>query len=320
MSYITDRKRYLEIIDEMRKKKISMALFCTASHWNTEAILLACSRFAAKYDIGRIPVGIGITFSYPHMSQAARVTYSGDLQTGFKSIMKHLHLLCGSDDAPYSRVDALPHLDHADPGMDIWALTHGIDYLASIMFDAQHYPFEENVRLTSEYVKEYGSRVMVEGIIDELSVAGNMVGSGNHYIQKVFDYINRTNVDFLVADLGTEQQSNSVGKCEYKKDRAAEMTRVLGKSMLALHGTSCLTSEQMKGLADDGVIRVNMWTRIARESGQYAAEELLKRADRIQHGDFEACESKQYIRDSIEKASAIMEEILYILGYHKLAG
>ena len=318
MSYITDRNRYMEIIDEMRNKNISMALFCTASHWNTEAILLACSRFAARYGIERIPVGIGITFSYPYMSQAARVTYSGDLQTGFKSIMNHLHLLCGTDDAPYSCVDALPHLDHADPVRDIWALTNGIDYLASVMFDAQHYPFEENASLTSEYVKEYGSRVMVEGIIDELSVAGNIAGSGDHYIEKASDYINRTGVDFLVADLGTEQQSSSVGKCEYQRDRAAAMTRALGKPMLVLHGTSCLTSEQMKGLADDGVIRVNMWTRIARESGQYAAEELLKRAGGIFRGDFEACESKQYFRDSIEKASGIMEEILYILGYHKL--
>ena len=241
MSFITDRKKYMKIIDEMRCKKVSMAVFCTASHWNTESILLACSRFAARYGIEHIPVGVGITFSYPHMSQADRVTYNGDPKTGFKSIMQHLYLLCNSADSPYSRVDALPHLDHADPEKDVWALTEGLDYLASVMFDAQHYPFEENIKLTSEYVKNYCSRVMVEGIMDELSVAGNLTRAGEDYIEKAVEYINRTKVDFLVANLGTEQQSESVGKCLYMKERAVKLTEMLGKSLLVLHGTSCLT-------------------------------------------------------------------------------
>ena len=45
----------------------------------------------------------------------------------------------------------------------------------------------------------------------------------------------------------------------------------------------------------------------------------MERIDKINRGDFEATESKQYIYDSIEKAADIMEGILEVLGYKNLA-
>jgi hypothetical protein len=62
-----------------------------------------------------------------------------------------------------------------------------------------------------------------------------------------------------------------------------------------------------------------MWTRIVREAGQYAAERLIERTERIRSGDFEACESTAYINDNIDKAAEIMEGVLGSLGYAKLA-
>ena len=213
----------------------------------------------------------------------------------------------------------LPHVDHADPVRDKWALTEGLPYLASVMFDAQKYPPEENIALTSEYVRKYGKKVLIEGIMEELSVEGHARGKGDdRYVEKAVDYISRTGVDFLVADLGTEQQSSSIGKGRYLGDRARELTRELGRAMLVLHGTSCLSNKQMAELPRDGIVRVNMWTRIARESGQYAARKLMERMDKVRDGDFEASESRQYLFDSIEKAADIMEETLELLGYRNL--
>lgn len=42
---ITQRKQSEKIMDIFRREKVSMAIFCTASHWNTEAILLAASNY-----------------------------------------------------------------------------------------------------------------------------------------------------------------------------------------------------------------------------------------------------------------------------------
>lgn len=90
--------------------------------------------------------------------------------------------------------------------------------------------------------------------------------------------------------------------------------------MLVLHGTSSLTDDQIRGLADDGVIRVNMWTRIAREAGQFAAENVAGRMQEIHSGVFDAAESYQYLRDNVEKAADIMQQMMELFGYGNWRG
>lgn len=320
MSLITTKGQAKEVYDGLQDKDVSMAVFCTASHWNTEAILLAASNFADKHGIKNIPVSIAMTFNYSHMPQAKRITKSQNEVVGFKSIMEHLRVLCESEDSPYFNVCVMPHLDHADPFKDKWALTEGAKYLASVMFDAQCYPLEDNMRMTSEYVKEYGGDVLVEGIMDVLKVSdGTESVSGDDYVEKAIRYVDKTKVDFLVADLGTEQQSTQIGGARYLKQRARDLTQALQKKMLVLHGTSCLNDKQIIGLSDDGVIRVNLWTKVVREAGQYAAKQLIKRYGKIEFGDFEMTESRQYLYDSIEHAAGSMEKLLGLFGYANFA-
>ena len=75
----------------------------------------------------------------------------------------------------------------------------------------------------------------------------------------------------------------------------------------------------MQNLAGDGIIRVNMWTRIAREAGQYAAQQLIARQSAIEAGDFEATESHQYLINSTERAAQIMVEVMELIGYPNLS-
>jgi len=320
MSLITNRTQSLENIELMREKKACMAIFCSASHWNTEAILLAASRYANKNGISNIPISIAMTFNYPHMQQAQRVTYSKNAKYGFISNMKHLEALCAYDDSPYKNVAVLPHLDHANPIRDAWALTEGIPYLSSVMFDTQDISDQNAIELTKEYVKKYHDDVLIEGIMEQLAVGdGTLSIKTDNYVEKAVDFVNKTNIDFLVADLGTEQQSDSIGKVKYLSKRAVNLTKALKKPMLVLHGTSSLSTNQMKSIKDDGIIRVNMWTRIVREAGQYAASNIVDRYEDIKKGNFEAADSRQYIYDSIEKAANIMEEIMDVIGYGNLA-
>lgn len=321
MSIITKRSESEQIIDTLRLKNVSMAIFCTASHWNTEAILLAASRFATKHGIEKIPVSVAMTFNYRHMPQACRVTYGGNPKEGFISNMNHLDVLCADNYSTYSNVAVLPHLDHADPNRDSWALNEGTKYLASVMFDAQAYDFDSNVSMTSEYVKKYGNDILIEGIMEQLKVEGAEIASSNddRYTEKAALYKEKTGIDFLVADLGTEQQSSGTGHCNYLKNRAKKLTEIIGKPMLVLHGTSCLDNSQMSSLTEDGIIRVNMWTRIVRESGLYASEQMTSRAESISKMNFEAIESHQYLMDNIEKAAEIMEDTLETLNYANLA-
>jgi len=237
--------------------------------------------------------------------------------------MEYLKILSDRPVSPYYDVTVLPHLDHAHPESDRWALVNGLDYLASVMFDAQSFCREKNIGLTRDYVESYGSRVMVEGIMDQLKVQGESKTGGNvtsdsRYAESACEYVRATGVDFLVADLGTEQQSSGNGQTNYLRERAHILSTELDGCGLVLHGTSSLEKRQMQGLGEDGVERVNMWTRIARESGRYAADRLTQRMELIRNGDFEASDSKQYMYDSVERAALIMEEVLHTIGYFKL--
>ena len=321
MPIVTARKESLKVVDRVIENNASMAIFCTASHWNTEAILLAAKKLCDKYQIESVPLAIAMTFNYPYMPQAQRITHSKNAKLGFQSIMEYLHLLCNSTDSPYHNIYVLPHLDHADPERDGWALTEGTKYLSSAMFDAQRYPSERNMSMTRDYVGKYGKNIMVEGIMEELVVADKHAKSENSpadgYLEKAAAYVKTTGIDFLVADLGTEQQASS-SSAKYLKERAKGLTSTLGRKMLVLHGTSSLNKEQMVSLPGDGVVRVNMWTKIAREAGLYAAGNLIKRSETFA-GNFESVESNRYLMDSIDKASDMMLEILETLNYANFA-
>jgi fructose/tagatose bisphosphate aldolase len=319
MSFVTDRDQAGRLISDAAAKGVSVALFCTGSFWNTEAILRAADSFAKEHGVSRIPVVVALTSHYAHMQQSARVTRSGSHRLGFRSILEYCRALSEGAYAPYTNVAAMTHLDHGDPEADAWEMTECVDMLSSVMFDAQTYPYEENVEMTRRYVKEYGDRVLVEGIVEGLAVGdGTKAAQRDDYVEKAVDFVKRTGVDFLVADLGTEQQSTGT-EARYLKGRAQSLTRELGRPLLVLHGVSSLKDEDIQGFSEDGVVRVNMWTRIVRESGRYAAERLRERAPLIAESDFEATEATAYINDNTDEAARIMYDIMGQLGYAKLS-
>lgn len=319
MAIITDRAMVEGIMQDVRNRNTSLALFCSASAWNNEAILMAAQRFGKKHGIKHVPIIVGMTGSYSHMPQCKRVTYSHDLKAGFLSLIGSLQALAGEKDSPYYDVLVMPQLDHGDPEADKWILEEGIRYLAGVMFDCQRFPFEDNVRMTAEYCKKYGGRVMVEAVMETLSVIGTQAEKvkDEHYVDNAVRYVKQTGTDFLVADLGTEQQSTGTGAI-YLKDRAKMLTQALGSKQLVLHGVSSLKPDQIKGLAEDGVVKVNMWTRIVREAGIYAGEKIASRKADMEKGMFDACDPQTYLNDVLEKAVDIMEEHLAYFNYGNL--
>ncbi|MDR2163944.1 MAG: class II fructose-bisphosphate aldolase [Clostridiales Family XIII bacterium] len=319
MSFVTYRDEAGKLISDAAAKGVSVALFCTGSFWNTEAILIAADSFAKEHDIERIPVVIAMTSHYSHMQQTTRVTRSGGHRIGFRSVLEYCKALTEGAYAPYPNVAAMTHLDHGDPKADEWEMTECVDMLSSVMFDAQTYPYEENVEMTGRYMREYGDRVLVEGIVEGLAVGdGTKAKQRDDYVDKAANFVESTGVDFLVADLGTEQQSMGT-EAQYLKGRAQALTSRLGRPMLVLHGVSSLKDEDIRGFGEDGVVRVNMWTRIVRESGQYAAKRLGERGALISANDFEATEATAYINDNIDEAARIMKGIMGQLGYANLA-
>ena len=324
MPVIHGRKDALKVLERALERNVPVPILGTGSFWNIEAILIAAKNIKEKYQIAEMPVTISMTYTYPCMPQAKRITACSVPELGFRSIMTQIRTLVESSESPYRGITVLPHLDHADPERDIWALTEGTQYLASAMFDAQRFPAEKNAELTAEYVKAYGGKILVEGIMDELAVEAmhdkNVQSiSDEEYPERAAQYVKRTGIDFLVADLGTEQQAAGTSKCHYMPERARAITAAVGRPMLTMHGGSSLPPEQLAQLGMDGVIRFNVWTKIARDAGKLAAFQLFKRAEQIAENDFEATESAAYMRDNVQGAVKSMEAIFEHLGYSRLA-
>jgi len=324
MPVIHGRKNALKVLERARERNVPIPIFGTGSFWNIEAILIAAKNIKEKYQISEMPVTVSMTYTYACMPQAKRITSCSTPEIGFKSIMTQIRTLVDSPESPYRDIVVLPHLDHADPERDVWALTEGTQYLASAMFDAQRFPAEENVRLTAEYVKAYGKEILVEGIMDELPVEAMHAKTAERisdadYPGRAAEYVKSTGIDFLVADLGTEQQAAGSSNCHYLGDRARRITEAVGRPMLTMHGGSSLPPEQLAQLGSDGVVRFNVWTKIARDAGKFAAFELFKRVEKIAGGDFEATESAAFMRDNVTSAARSMEIIFEHLGYARLA-
>ena len=96
MSVITERNESLRVFEKAAERGTSIGIFCTASYWNTEAILIAAQRIAEKYQIEKVPVVVATTFTYPHMPQCRRFLYCQDPKTGILSHFAYINVLAGS--------------------------------------------------------------------------------------------------------------------------------------------------------------------------------------------------------------------------------
>jgi len=130
-----------------------------------------------------------------------------------------------------------------------------------------------NIARTAEYVKRFGELVVVEGAVDRIYQQEQALKLGvtkDKLLttpERAVKYLKETGVDFIVPNLGTEHRVTSEKGYvkRYEKERARAITQAVGRKQV-LHGTSCLARE-ITTLVDDGIIKVNIYTRIAVESG-----------------------------------------------------
>ncbi len=250
---------------------------CTENQTSTEAILAACSEYQKQ--IGKpVPVSIAITTNYDHRSQALNYCACRDWKTGHKLFLDDIKAFAG-EGGVYDNVTVLIHLDHVQYDVDKELWQGDLSEFSSIMFDASALPFAENIRLTADFVKNNKGKIFIEGACDEIVDATG--GSHNDLTtpEKAVEYIAKTGVEMIVANLGTEHRAT--GKdLMYHGDLARLIKEKIGANIV-LHGTSSVSNEQVKTLFNDGVCKVNIWTAIERDSSPVLFEELVKNASKV---------------------------------------
>jgi tagatose 1,6-diphosphate aldolase GatY/KbaY len=156
------------------------------------------------------------------------------------------------------------HLDHHENVEDIKALIQ--KGIPSVMIDASHYDFEENVRIVREvveYAAPFGVAVEAElgrlsGVEDDLEVDEKDQIYTNPVQAK--EFVSRTRINSLAVAIGT---AHGLYKGEPKLD--IERLAAIQKEVnipLVLHGASGLSDELVHETIKRGICKVNIATEL----------------------------------------------------------
>ncbi len=272
MPLITDYQQVLDIYQEAREHGIGLPLFCAEDRETLEAILASALEMGKEIGIEDLPIVPAWTARYPARGQMRLLTACGDPVLGIHLMFSDLEAFMG-ETSPYRNLRVMPHLDHAFPWLEGDILENFAGRFASVMCDASEKPFDENIRLTAEYVEKVRGRVVVEGAVDEILEAGGTQKNELTTAARAERFLRETGVDILVPNVGTEHRS-TVYKAAYCADRAREISAAVGK-ILCLHGSSSIKPEDLPHLPEDGFIKINIYTALAVKGGQAVARKVL---------------------------------------------
>lgn len=270
---MNDYNEVCEVYEQARECNVCLPCFCAEDPETIEALLLAICELGREIGVSDLPVIIAWTSRYPGRGQMEYMTDCGDVALGTR-IMFSLLREFTSPDSPYGKVRVLPHLDHAFPWLDHDALYNHIDDFASVMFDASEKPYAENIAMTAEYVSEVKGRLVVEGAADEVFESGGTEMKNElTTVEQAREFKCATGVDLVVPNLGTEHRATE-GKVEYARAQAVRLREAIG-SVMVLHGTSSLQMEDLGTLAEDGIMKVNVFTALAKAGGQAVSHQMF---------------------------------------------
>lgn len=278
VAIITGRKQVSDIYSEAKYNKWVLPCFCSENLTTTEAILAATKEYGERKGIKNLPIIIAITCQYDHRMQASFYTHTRRWYIGLKLFMEDLKILTDKG-SPYEDLRVMVHLDHTQFDDDKELLSWDMGAFSSIMFDASKVPFEENIKLTRQFVKEQGSKIVIEGACDEIVDAAGNAKSVITTAEKAEQYFKETCVDLIVANLGTEHRA-SAKDLKYYGNCAQKIKDKIG-SRIVLHGASSVPGDRLESLFDDGICKVNLWTALERDSSPFLFKSMVENATKV---------------------------------------
>ncbi len=271
MPIITDADRTRGFLDTLRERRVALPCFCTENPWTTEAVLEATVAAGRRFGLNEPPVSISFCASYAARQHLSNYWFCGDARLGRRGVFGDLRALM-AEDGPYAACRVFPMLDHGQPEGDRWLLQDNLDDFAMVMFDASHWPLEENMARTAEYVARCGDRVVVEGAVAELKEARD---AGDAFAmttpEQARRFLDETGCDLIVPNVGTEHRAAEVGEARYSAEQARQIAAAIGPRMV-LHGTSCMGEADLSSVPGDGFVKVNVWTIIEKVGAEQIVE------------------------------------------------
>jgi fructose-bisphosphate aldolase class II len=154
-------------------------------------------------------------------------------------------------DAIFSKVIFAVHLDHGDEETCYDCIESG--FYSSVMIDASHFPFEENVAITKRVVdRAHPEGVSVEaelgqlgGVEEDISVAEDQVHLTDP--EQAAEFIERTGCDSLACAIGTSHGAFKFSGSQSLHFEIVEAIQELVPGFpLVLHGSSSVPQEEVE--------------------------------------------------------------------------
>jgi len=273
MPLVSDPIEVKEIYDQAAETGICLANFCAANSRTMESILQAVSTFGQTHGLGGLPIIVSATANYPIEPQLQHYTGTGDARVGLRAFLADVDTFL-SEDSPYADARVMLHLDHARPGVDDEIMPLVLDKFSTIMYDCSLFPVDENIRRVADFVAQHQGQVWVEGAVDEVAQAEDATTQDELTDPAMAErYLRETGVFLIVPNLGTEHRATAA-VARYQGALARTIRDRIGPRMV-LHGSSSLQDEELPHLAEDGIIKVNIWSIFERLGGQAVASDVL---------------------------------------------
>ncbi len=161
-----------------------------------------------------------------------------------------LQAMVRAADEMYPQAVAAMHLDHGDEAHCLDAIRSG--FYSSVMIDASHLPFDENIAITRRIVERaHAAGISVEA---ELGVVAGQEADHSANAQSALtdpdqaaEFVARTGCDSLAVAIGTSHGAYKFqGEQRLHLDRLAEIRARLPQGFpLVLHGASSVPSDEI---------------------------------------------------------------------------
>ncbi|MEF8828411.1 MAG: class II fructose-bisphosphate aldolase [Haloarcula sp.] len=146
-----------------------------------------------------------------------------------------------------------------------------LDIPSSIMIDASHEPFEENVERSREVVElteQADGDVLVEAELGQIKGAEDEIESEDAFYtdpEQAVEFVDRTGCDLLAISVGTQHGVAKGKDLELRPDLARDIREALTDhgldTPLVLHGSSGVQPDQLRQMLKHGICKMNKDTR-----------------------------------------------------------
>ncbi|WP_181686080.1 class II fructose-bisphosphate aldolase [Halorhabdus salina] len=196
---------------------------------------------------------------------ACRFAGNGDAEAGLRAMGNYIDTIAEAYD-----IGVFLNMDH-QTDMDFIDMQVETAIPSSIMIDASHEDFEENVARSKEVVQkteQADEEILVEAELGQIKgVEDEIVAEEAFYTdpEQAVEFIDRTGADLLAISVGTQHGVAKGKDLDLRPDLATEIHETLSDhgldTPLVLHGSSGLQPDQLSDFMNRGICKVNKDTR-----------------------------------------------------------